>query len=150
MNAEISKLLATYKQEHIIRHLDLITATERQTLLHDIEQIDFEQIANLYESYRSGLKAEKKKIFQEANALSFNQTEASARYRKSLYALGEDCLSQARVAIFLVAGGQGTRLGFKGPKGCYAISPVKGKSLFRMFAETIQALQRRYGRPLQW
>jgi len=128
-----------------------MTETERQALLNDIEQIDFGQIANLYESYRSGLKAEKKKkVFQEADVLSFDQTKASAQYRKSLYSLGEDCLSQGRVAIFLVAGGQGTRLGFKGPKGCYAISPVKGKSLFQIFAETIRALQRRYGKPLQW
>jgi UDP-N-acetylglucosamine/UDP-N-acetylgalactosamine diphosphorylase len=50
----------------------------------------------------------------------------------------------------MVAGGQGTRLGFDGPKGCYLISPVKGKSLFQLFYENILGLQRRYGKEFPW
>ena len=61
MTTDISKLLNNFNQQHISKHLNLMTETERQALLNDIEQIDFGQIANLYESYRSGLKAEKKK-----------------------------------------------------------------------------------------
>jgi UDP-N-acetylglucosamine/UDP-N-acetylgalactosamine diphosphorylase len=49
-----------------------------------------------------------------------------------------------------VAGGQGTRLGFNGPKGCYPITPVEEKSLFQLFAEKILALQLRYGTHLFW
>jgi UDP-N-acetylglucosamine/UDP-N-acetylgalactosamine diphosphorylase len=49
-----------------------------------------------------------------------------------------------------VAGGQGTRLGYDGPKGTFAVTPIKGKSLFQVFAEKIKAAGLRYGRPLHW
>ncbi len=48
-------------------------------------------------------------------------------------------ISQGKVAAFVVAGGQGTRLGFDGPKGNFPISPVKNKTLFAIFAEDILA-----------
>ncbi len=54
------------------------------------------------------------------------------------------------MAALTVAGGQGTRLGFDGPKGNFPISPVRHKTLFRIFAETIQAVARRYGATCPW
>jgi UDP-N-acetylglucosamine/UDP-N-acetylgalactosamine diphosphorylase len=65
-------------------------------------------------------------------------------------ALGEEALRAGRVAAFTVAGGQGTRLGYDGPKGTFPVTPVKGKPLFQVFAEKILAAERRYGRPLHW
>ena len=59
-------------------------------------------------------------------------------------------IARGRVAALTVAGGQGTRMGFDGPKGNYPISPVRGKTLFRLFAETIQAVSRRYGATCPW
>ena len=64
--------------------------------------------------------------------------------------LGEKLISQGKVAALIVAGGQGTRLGFDGPKGNFPISPVKHKTLFRIFAETIQAVTQRYGATCPW
>jgi UDP-N-acetylglucosamine/UDP-N-acetylgalactosamine diphosphorylase len=65
-------------------------------------------------------------------------------------AAGEDALRAGRVAAFTVAGGQGTRLGYDGPKGTFPVTPVRGKSLFAVFAEKLDAAGRRYGRPLHW
>jgi UDP-N-acetylglucosamine/UDP-N-acetylgalactosamine diphosphorylase len=59
-------------------------------------------------------------------------------------------LRQGRVAAFTVAGGQGTRLGFPGPKGTFPVSPLKQKTLFQIFAEKIKAAGLRAGRPLHW
>jgi len=50
----------------------------------------------------------------------------------------------------LLAGGQGSRLGFDGPKGTYPIAPVSGKPLFAVFAESIAANQRKYGTGIDW
>ena len=58
--------------------------------------------------------------------------------------LGREILSQGKLAVVVVAGGQGSRLGISGPKGVVPVSPVKGKSLFQIHAEKILALERRY------
>lgn len=65
-------------------------------------------------------------------------------------AAGEAALRAGRVAAFTVAGGQGTRLGYNGPKGTFPVTPIKQKTLFQVFAEKIQAAGDRYGRPLHW
>ncbi len=63
---------------------------------------------------------------------------------------GEAALRAGRVAAFTVAGGQGTRLGYDGPKGTFRVTPLKKKPLFQVFAEKIRAAGLRYGRPLHW
>jgi UDP-N-acetylglucosamine/UDP-N-acetylgalactosamine diphosphorylase len=65
-------------------------------------------------------------------------------------AAGVEALKAGRVAAFTVAGGQGTRLGYDGPKGTFPVTPVRGKPLFQVFAEKILAAGQRYGRPLHW
>lgn len=59
--------------------------------------------------------------------------------------LGREVLAQGKLAVVVVAGGQGSRLGIAGPKGVVPVSPVKAKSLFQIHAEKILALERRYG-----
>lgn len=63
---------------------------------------------------------------------------------------GEEAIKKGWVAVVTVAGGQGTRLGFKGPKGGLEITPVRRKYLFQIFAEKILAAQRRYGVYIPW
>src|SRR3954468_1802740 len=65
-------------------------------------------------------------------------------------AVGEEALRAGRVAAFTVAGGQGTRLGYDGPKGTFPVTPLKKKPLFQVFAEKIKAAGLRYGKPLHW
>jgi len=50
------------------------------------------------------------------------------------------------VGVLVVAGGQGTRLGFQGPKGAFPIGPVSSRSLFELLAQKLHGLARRYGR----
>jgi UDP-N-acetylglucosamine/UDP-N-acetylgalactosamine diphosphorylase len=64
--------------------------------------------------------------------------------------LGKNLISAGKIAAFVVAGGQATRLGFDGPKGNFPISPVKNKTLFRIFAETIAAVSQRYNTTCPW
>lgn len=63
---------------------------------------------------------------------------------------GEKALHAGRVAAFTVAGGQGTRLGYDGPKGTFSVTPVQGHSLFQVFAEKIRAAGERYEKPIHW
>ncbi len=79
-------------------------------------------------------------------------TNGAAQQRKYAKAveLGRKSMAAGKVAAFVVAGGQGTRLGFEGPKGDFPISPVKNKTLFQIFAETIKAASMRYQATCAW
>ncbi len=63
---------------------------------------------------------------------------------------GEAALRVGKVGAFTVAGGQGTRLGFDGPKGTFPITPIRDKTLFQVFAEKLRAVEIRYQTRLPW
>ena len=63
---------------------------------------------------------------------------------------GRELLKAGKVAAFLVAGGQGTRLGYDGPKGEYPVTPIKNKPLFQVFAEQLRAYSRDFGKTIPW
>ena len=65
--------------------------------------------------------------------------------RAEARAVGEQALRDNRVAVVLLAGGQGTRLGFDAPKGMLPIGPVSGHSLFAIHAAGVGATRRDYG-----
>jgi UDP-N-acetylglucosamine/UDP-N-acetylgalactosamine diphosphorylase len=65
-------------------------------------------------------------------------------------ARGGELLRQGKVAAFLVAGGQGTRLGYDGPKGEYPVTPIKNKPLFQVFAEQLLNWSRTSGKSIPW
>ncbi|MEI6126988.1 MAG: UTP--glucose-1-phosphate uridylyltransferase, partial [Pseudomonadota bacterium] len=142
---------AAGSRKYVEAYLGAMTEAEKQLLLQDTEQIDPSLIEGLYALYQAGNAAhDTKRVLDTAEVISLPDREPFLEQRKRLIRLGEEYLRQGKVAIFLVAGGQGTRLGFAGPKGCFPVSPVKHKSLFQLFAESLRALQRRYGKPLQW
>lgn len=63
---------------------------------------------------------------------------------------GEAHLRDGSVAVVLLAGGQGSRLGFSGPKGAFPYAPVTGRSLFWRHAAAIDAIRTRYRCRLAW
>src|SRR5512137_510786 len=141
---KLRETLYAFKQHHILSCLDIAPPKQKAALLQDLNDINFTQLANRYQAYRrSKSEAAEKKVFDTAEIIALP-------FSKTFSAIGEDYLRAGKVGIFLVAGGQGTRLGFKGPKGCFPISPVRHKSLFQLFAESIAALERRYGKPFSW
>jgi len=144
---EMQKLLKEHSQKRLLRCLDLLDQGRQESLLRELTALDFSEITSLYQGYRDGAEQVEKK-FQEADLLSPDVCGSVECER--LNALGHQALGDGRVALFLVAGGQGSRLGFEGPKGCFSISPLKSKSLFQLFAEQVLALQRRYDVSLPW
>jgi UDP-N-acetylglucosamine/UDP-N-acetylgalactosamine diphosphorylase len=76
------------------------------------------------------------------------KTDGERIAQRHVAELGAQALSAGEVAVVLVAGGSGTRLGFEGPKGTYPIGPVSAASLFQIHAEKVIATGRRYGKTL--
>jgi UDP-N-acetylglucosamine/UDP-N-acetylgalactosamine diphosphorylase len=73
----------------------------------------------------------------------------AALYQKAI-AHGEQLISAGKTAAFTVAGGQGTRLGYDGPKGTLPVSPIQNKSLFQLFAEQLAGLNAKFGCNIPW
>jgi len=78
------------------------------------------------------------------------RSEDEKNYYLAADAAGEELLRAGKVAALTVAGGQGSRLGFDGPKGTYPIAPVSGKTLFQYFAESLLSASRKYRTTLHW
>ena len=66
------------------------------------------------------------------------------------YERGEELIRTGKTAAFMVAGGQGTRLGYDGPKGTLPVSPIKNKPLFQLFAEQIRGVSEKYETVIPW
>lgn len=62
--------------------------------------------------------------------------------------LGKQLIAEGKVGCLFVAGGQGSRLNYSGPKGIFPVTLVKEKSLFRLFAEKILAAGKAAEHPL--
>jgi len=69
---------------------------------------------------------------------------------KKAYQHGESLIRAGKTAAFTVAGGQGTRLGYDGPKGTLPVTPIKKKTLFQLFAEQILGLSEKYEVIIPW
>jgi UDP-N-acetylglucosamine/UDP-N-acetylgalactosamine diphosphorylase len=138
-------------QSHLLAHWDSLDDAQRKALLDDIDQVTFASLSDLIESHvRASLPFE---LPKEIKPVPFYPARPGID-QVGLYAdavkRGVGLIRQNKVAAFTVAGGQGTRLGFDGPKGAYRISPVKNKPLFQIFAEFIRGTNRRYGADLCW
>jgi UDP-N-acetylglucosamine/UDP-N-acetylgalactosamine diphosphorylase len=147
--AVLRREAARYGQDHIFRFWEALQEKARLEFLRQIEDVDFALMERLIETWiRHEPEAEK---FDEIRPVPVIPKVDPARPDAAeAREAGEDALRQGRAGLFLVAGGQGTRLGFNGPKGAYPIGPITGKSFFAYHAEKIHNLQQRYGCVLPW
>lgn len=133
-------------QQHLLRFWDELDAGQRRALLADIGRIDFRPIRDLVERFVRRKPAHEHHDRIEAPPVDRRPPSGPDRFSQ----LGFELIAAGKVAALVVAGGQGTRLGYDGPKGCFSVSPVEGKSLFQLFAQQIHATGRRAGRPIRW
>lgn len=140
--------LARIGQSHLIAFWSQLDDRARMQLIDDLAAIDFEQVPAWIEHY-----VRHKPDFAPRGTIAPPRSYAfdDASWNKDHYRLiGERLLRAGRVAAFTVAGGQGTRLGYDGPKGCYPGTPITRKPLFRVFAEWLLAANRRWGTSIPW
>ena len=144
--------LTAYNQEQVYRFYEELDDTGKATLDEQLDDIDWEQLNALVENYvKQKPEYHTPDDLQPAPyyPLKPETAEQKAYYEKAK-ATGEALLKEGKVACFTVAGGQGTRLGYDGPKGSFNLSPIKQKSLFQLFAESILRHGKRYGKDIKW
>jgi len=128
-----------YNQEHVFEYWDILIDSEKKSLLDELATIDFDLIEQIYKS-----KEPIPKNFKPAPYIKLPRDGQSESFKIAEEA-GIKHIKEGKVAAFLVAGGQGSRLGFDGPKGKFPVGPVSQKTLFHFHAEKIRASEIKYG-----
>lgn len=149
--ATLAESFANAGQGHVFAFWDGLNSAEREQLRQQAAEIDLTEVAQLYDSLGRGTVAPLSlEGIEPAPYLARPENGGDPAVWQAARERGEAALRAGRVAAFTVAGGQGTRLGYDGPKGTFPVTPLTGKPLFQVFAEKLLAASRRYGQPIPW
>ncbi len=143
------RLLEKHHQEHLLAKYDELDSPSQKQLLDSIESIDFDLMDRLFQET------------QEVRTSAEDQMKIEPIYHisKDLLTKGENAMYRVRgemeikeghVAVVTMAGGQGTRLGFNGPKGAFIFDPENGKSIFEALTDTLRKICKRYKVNIPW
>ncbi len=152
LNTALTDRLKKASQEHLIRFFDGLDDAQQQSYAAELEALDLECLQELIKKYV--LTKPQIDLPADLKPAPYFPLKPRSAAEKDYYlqadAAGAAALSGGKVAAITVAGGQGSRLGFDGPKGTYPIAPVSGKTLFQYFAESLQSASRKYNTTLHW
>ncbi len=147
----LRKQLVAAGQEQVLRFTDQLDHAGQAQLAAQLMALELPRIAELADAYVR--QKPEVKLPVKMDPVDVYPREPGEKHR-ALYAdarkKGEELLRAGKIAAFLVAGGQGTRLGYDGPKGEYPVTPIKSKPLFMVFAEQLLNHERTYGRRVPW
>ena len=143
---DILKRFKDHGQEHVFAYWDELGDGEREHLLNQCRDIDLAEVGTLVETYVQNEPPQSIdfEAMEPADYLPhYKVTPEFADEWADAKGIGEDALRMGKVAAFTVAGGQGTRLGYDGPKGTFPVTPVREASLFEVFGGKIECAEKR-------
>lgn len=141
---EALKKLQSIGEEHLLGHWSSLDSNQQQRLLSGIDALK----ANLFLQQKMALQQHKAHTQNQIMSGYSLFEECSHAGSSADRELGMNLLKNGKVGCLLVAGGQGSRLSFEGPKGTFPVSPIKNKSLFQLFAERTLAAGKQVNRLL--
>ncbi|MFT7619106.1 MAG: UDP-N-acetylglucosamine/UDP-N-acetylgalactosamine diphosphorylase [Planctomycetota bacterium] len=131
-------------QGHLFTLMDSLDPATRHSFFMELSALDWELLGQLKEQMKAAGDHSSLPLSPAPSIKKGGDGDVAAQAR------GEELLSGGKVAVFIVAGGQGSRLGFEGPKGMYPASPVRKQTLFQLFGAKIAALTTRFGKTVPW
>lgn len=137
MPCDLQKRITEHGQEHVLNFWDELTDEQQRELEQQLTNIDFELLGKL--------QTQNGKNDVEQLAPSPVVTLDESQRQK-----GIEAIENGELAVLTVAGGQGTRLGWSGPKGTFPATPITGKSLFQLVAEQIVFASKKYNVSIPW
>ncbi|KAI6888192.1 UDP-N-acetylglucosamine pyrophosphorylase [Hortaea werneckii] len=145
---ETKELRESYEkagQGQVFTYWDELKPEEKGRLYSQLQPIDPEHINRVTEKALNPPQQEgeqqKPQLEQLPDSATTSTIDSKQGDIEKWHKSGLDLIAQNKVAVVLMAGGQGTRLGSSAPKGCYDIGLPSQKSLFQLQAERIWRLQ---------
>lgn len=144
---KVKEILSKYNQEHLIQFYPELTENQKSDLLNQIFKIDFEEILDLYEKS----KLEVLNSTENIEPLNYTIKDLlSASQKKQLFSIGVKAIKSGKVGVITLAGGQGSRLGFNGPKGTFCLDIKPEKSLFEILCDYLKYYSLKYKVNIPW
>ena len=144
---EAVELLKKHNQEQLLNFYDELTDSQKEDLLKQISNIDFELMQSLYENlYVKTL--EENYIDPIENPVIKDKMNEDDKNRYS--EIGASAIKNGELAICSMAGGQGTRLGHEGPKGTFIVDIEPAKSIFEILTDKLKAAHEKYSVYINW
>ena len=148
MRATLEPILEKHGQTHLLQFWDDLNADQQQRLTDQINKIDFDLIGSLQNQnadQQSWGDLASRAVVPLAITLEDLADEKSFNAARTA---GRDALANGELGMVLVAGGQGSRLGFDHPKGMYPIGPVSDATLYQIHFEKVMARAEQFGAPV--
>lgn len=141
----LKTLLSAHNQEHLLKYWPELSEKERENLESEIKKLDLAEIVNLFERANESSKVILEKLEEDLKPIPETHYEAVPSLTEEKIEeyenIGFKEISQNKVGVLLLAGGQATRLGFGHPKGMYNVGLPSNKTLFQIQAERILRVQ---------
>lgn len=140
-------ILSKYNQEHLLQFYDELSDFEKQYLVEQILSIDFEQILYLYEKSKFDILDST----EEVEPLPYINKASLSNDEIEFYSnIGINSIKNGDIAVITLAGGQGSRLGFKGPKGCFELDTKPKISLFEALCNYLKSTSANLNVDIPW
>ena len=146
MKSQLEEKLSQFGQSHLLRFWDELNEADQASFGKQLDEIDFELVQSLFKAQKSGGNkwAELAAKAEVPPAITLKDFANPESYEEA-YTLGKSALESGKLGMILVAGGQGSRLGFNHPKGMFPIGPVSDCSLYQIHFEKVLARSKQFG-----
>jgi len=152
IDGELNERLRAAGQGHLVEVLGQADPRDAAALRAQLAGLDLELVGRLVAQFLGHDEDLHTEVggLTPPDAIPLARTPADGARDRAARDAGQAALRGGRVGLVLLAGGQGTRLGFDGPKGNFPFGPVTGTTLFAHHAAKVAALRARYRAALPW
>ena len=127
--------LQSIGQESLAGHLAALEPPQRDALLQQLRRVRWGELRNHYHP----------PDVSQARTIEVVTLADRRAMAEEIEPVGRAVYARGKAAVLLVAGGQGTRLGYYCPKGCYPIGPISGNSFFQFHCEKVLSMSEETG-----
>ena len=146
MKSDWEITLNRFGQQHLLDHVSPSDSVAWERLQRQLEGIDFPLVQKLFDKH--GGSDEWGDLASQAQppvAIRLEEEPADAAPPDVAIKRGQEAIGDGKVGMIMVAGGQGSRLGFAHPKGLFPLGPVSGRTLLQIHIDKLIAINEQSG-----